>query len=70
MTNMVPKYGNDLTLCYMDTDLLVYHNKTEDFHEDIAGNIKERFDTSGYSKEDARPLPMGENKKSHWVYER
>ena len=60
---MKPKYGDNLTLCYMDTDSLVYDIKTEDFYEDIAGDIKERFDTSGYSKEDARPLPIGENKK-------
>ena len=60
---MVPKYGNDLTLCYIDTDSLVYHIKTEDFYEDIAGDVKERFDTSGYSKEDAGPLPIGRNKK-------
>ena len=60
---MVPKYGDNLKLCYMDTDSLVYHIKTEDFYEDIAGDIEERFDTSGYIKEDARPLPIGENKK-------
>ena len=47
----------------MDTDLLMYHIKTKDFYEDIAGDAKERFDTSGYSKEDARPLPIGLNKK-------
>ena len=47
----------------MDTDSLVYHNKTEDFYEDITGDIKERFDMSGYSKKDARPLPIGLNKK-------
>ena len=57
---MKPKYGGNLKLCYMDTDSLMYHIKTEeDFHEDIAGDVKERFDTSGYSKEDARPLPIG-----------
>ena len=60
---MKPKYGNNLTLCYMDTDSLVCHIETEDFYEDIAGDVKERFDTSGYSKEDARPLPIGLNKK-------
>ena len=27
---MVPKYGENLKLCYMDTDSLVYHIKTED----------------------------------------
>ena len=25
--------------------------------------MKERFDTSGYSKDDNRPLPIAENKK-------
>ena len=60
---MKPKYGENLKLCYMDTDSLVYHVKTEDFYEDIAGDVKEKFDTSGYNKKDARPLPIGENKK-------
>ena len=36
-----PKYGGNLKLCYMDTDSLVYHIKTEDFYEDIAGDVKE-----------------------------
>ena len=58
-----PKYGRNLKLCYMDTDSLVYHIKIKDFYEDITGDVKERFDMSGYSKEDARPLPIGLNKK-------
>ena len=57
---MVPKYGLDrLGLCYMDTDSLVYHIKTEDFYADIADDMETRFDTSGYNKNDARPLPIG-----------
>ena len=32
--DMKPKYSNNLTLCYMDTDSLIYHIKTEDFYED------------------------------------
>ena len=60
---MKPKYDNNLTLCYMDTDSLVYNINTEDFYEDIAPDVETRFDTSGYSKEDARPLPIGLNKK-------
>ena len=61
---MVPKYGLEkLKLGYMDTDSLVYDIKTEDFYEDIANDIEARFDTSGYSKTDFRPLPMGLNKK-------
>ena len=61
---MVPKYGLEkLKLCYMDTDSLVYDIKTEDFYEDIANDVEARFDTSGYSKADFRPLPIGLNKK-------
>ena len=61
---MVPKYGLEkLELCYMDTDSLVYDIKTEDFYEDIANDVKARFDTSGYSKADFRLLPISLNKK-------
>ena len=60
---MKPKYGDNLTLCYMDTDSLMYDIKTKDFYEDIAHDVETRFDTSEYSKEDARPLPIGENRK-------
>ena len=48
----------------MDTDSLVYYIKTEDFYEDISNDVEARFDTSGYSKTDFRPLlPIGLNKK-------
>ena len=58
---MVPKYGLlKFKLCYMDT---VYDIKTEDFYEDIANDVEARFDTSGYSKTDFRPLTIGLNKK-------
>ena len=36
-------------------------NKTEDFYEDIAPDVEEWFETSGYVVD--RPLPMGKNKK-------
>ena len=58
---MVPKYGENLTLCYMDTDSLVYHIKTRDFYIDITDDIPTRFDTSGYCPN--HPLPIGVNKK-------
>ena len=60
---MVPKYVDRLKLCYMDTDSLVYHIKIEDFYADIANDVEARFDTSGYSKTDFRPLPIGLNRK-------
>ena len=57
----------------MDTDSLVYHIKTEDFYADIANDVEERFDTSGYvpdgyyvpgtAAQSHRPLPIGKNKK-------
>ena len=47
----------------MDTDSLVYDIKTEGFYEDTANDVEERFDASGYSKTDFRPLPIGLNKK-------
>ena len=58
---MKPKYGNDVKLCYMDTDSFIMNIKTNDFYEDIANDVENRFDTSNY--EVSRPLPMGKNKK-------
>ena len=58
---MVPKYGDRLKLCYMDTDSLVYHIKIKDFYADIVDDVQKRFDTSGYIPD--RPLPVGLNKK-------
>ena len=61
---MLPKYsGNSFSLCYMDTDSLVYDIETEDFYEDIAEDVESRFDTSGYRDDGLRPLPVGKNKK-------
>ena len=34
--------------CYMDTDSLLIHIKTEDFYRDIAHDVKNRYDTSNY----------------------
>ena len=60
---MPPKYGKNLKLCYMDTDSLGYHIKTEDFYANIVNGVELRFDTGGYNKADCRPLPIGVNKK-------
>ena len=61
---MIPKHVLEkLKPCYMDTDSLVYDIKTEDFYEDIANDVEARFDNSGYSKTDLRPLPIDLNKK-------
>ena len=58
---MKPKYGNKVRLCYTDTDSFIINIKTNDFYEDIASDVENRFDVSNY--EVKRPLPMGKNKK-------
>ena len=59
---MKHKYAEDkLTLCYMDTDSLIYDIETDNFYKDIADDVESRFDTSGYVPD--RPLPVGKNKK-------
>ena len=58
---MKPKYGNDVKLCYMDSDSFVMNIKTNYFYKDVANDVECKFDTSNY--EVNRPLPMGKNKK-------
>ena len=58
---MKPKYGDNVKLCYMDTDSFVMNVKTEDFYKDSANDVEKRFDTSNYEVD--RPLPTGKNKK-------
>ena len=41
-----PNYQDRAKLCYMDTDSLVIHIKTEDFHKDIANDVDNWFDTT------------------------
>ena len=35
------KFNKGLQLCYLDTDSLVHHIKTEDFYADIANDVEE-----------------------------
>ena len=58
---MKPKYNDNVRLCYMDTDSFIMNIKTNDFYEDIANDVENRFDTSNY--EVNRLLPTGKNKK-------
>ena len=37
---MKPKYGNNVKLCYMDTDSFIMHIKTEDFYKNIANDVE------------------------------
>ena len=66
-----PRYGDlwyAAKLCYADTDSFVVHIITEDFYEDIDGDVERWFVTSNYDQNecnsiDKRPLPIGKNRK-------
>ena len=58
---MEPKYNDNVKLFYMDTDSFIMNIETNDFYEDIANDVENRFDTSNY--EVNRPLPTGKDKK-------
>ena len=58
---MKPNYGDNVKLCYMDTDSFIMNIKTEDFYKDIANDVEKRFDTSSYEVD--RTLSTGKNKK-------
>ena len=45
---MKPKYDNNVRLCYMATDSFIMNIKTNDFYEDIANDVENRFETSNY----------------------
>ena len=58
-----PKYGDRAKSCYTDTDSLAIDIITEDFFEDISGDVKRWFNTSNYGGNDKRPLLIGQNEK-------
>ena len=60
---MRPKYGSKVKLCYIDTDSFIYEIDTEVSYRDIPTDVKKRFDTSEYTKDDNRPPTIGKNKK-------
>ena len=53
-----PKYQDNAKLCYMDTGNFIIHIKTEDFYKYIFNDVEKCFDTSNYSEDDKRPLPI------------
>ena len=57
------KYGDKAKLLLTDTDSLMYEIQTEDFYKDINGDVKDRFDTSGYPRGHPSGIPSGFNKK-------
>ena len=60
---MKKKYGDNAKLLFTDTDSLMYEIRTEDFYDDIKGDVKDRFDTSDYPSNHPSGIPTGCNKK-------
>lgn len=58
---MKPNYGDNVKICYVDTDNLMVHVKLEDVYADLAKDLQKRFDTSNY--EIIRPLTVKKNKQ-------
>ena len=56
-----PKYGENVKLCYMDTNSYIVHVKTDYIYKDIAEDVETRYDTSNFEID--RPLPKGKNIK-------
>ena len=48
---------------YMDIDSYIIHIITEDFYEDIAGDVERWFDTFTYDYDNKTLLPISKNKK-------
>ena len=63
-----PKYGDKAKLCYTDTDSFVIHIITEDFSEDISGDVKRWFDTFKYDENNKRPLEIDKSKKVPGIF--
>ena len=40
-----PKYGENAKLCYVDTDSLIFHVKTDDIYKDIAEDVETKSGT-------------------------
>ena len=60
---IVKRYGKRQKLLFTDTDSLAYEIKTEDFYQDISGDVEKMFDTSNYAKNHSSGIKTGCNKK-------
>jgi hypothetical protein len=57
-----PKYGNNVRLCFMDTDSFCFEVKTDDVYKDMESQ-KHLFDTSNFENPDTSFLKSNDNKK-------
>ena len=56
-------YADNARLLFIDTDSLAYDIQTEDFYNDIAPHVQEKFDTSNYPADHPSGILVGVNKK-------
>ena len=52
-------------ICYMDTDSVIGHVKTDGIYKDVGEDVETRSDTSNFEWD--RTLPKGKNKRSNWI---
>lgn len=55
---MKPKYGENVTLNYTDTDSFIYQVKSECFYTDMKTDLHEKYDTSDYPADNIYTLPL------------
>ena len=55
------RYGEKAKLCYMDRDGAFAYKKADDIYNDLAEDVRARYDNSNYELD--RPLSKGKNKK-------
>jgi len=55
---MIPKFGENCTVCYTDTDSLVYEILCDDLYETIRSDCHSRFDTSDYTPNNKYDIPL------------
>ena len=54
---VMPKYGGNAKLCYMDTNSFIVHVKADDIYKNIAEDVEKRFDIWKFELD--RQLPKG-----------
>ncbi|XP_037911964.1 uncharacterized protein LOC119652098 [Hermetia illucens] len=55
---MIPEFGFNCSLCYTDTDSLIYEIECYDFYEVIKRDCRNRFDTSDYPSNNIFGIPL------------
>lgn len=58
---LLPKYGDRVRLCYMDTDSFIFRVETNDFYADILPDLNNWFDTSKIDEKLDGCMPIGVN---------